>query len=542
MIGNTRARRYLLSTLSGLLLVLAFPYTGSLFFLSFVALVPLLLVEDVISRNKYRSGKVFWHAYLTFFIYNAGSTWWIWYASEAGAFLAFFLNSLIMAFVFMAYHYTKKFVGHKEGYLSLIFYWVAFEFIHYNWELSWPWLNFGNVFSRVPEIAQWYSYTGVLGGTAWILLLNLVIYRIFQNVLLKRETWRVQTPILYTSLLLLLLPVGTSLWMYFSYTERGKTSEVVAVQPNLDPYEVKFNVPVEEQVREILDLAEQKVGPETEFVVAPETALWQSFYEEDFRGLALYKNLTDYRDRWAGTSLFIGASTLRFFKKFHSRASRPYHDGPGYFESYNTSMLLDANNNVRFVHKSKLVLGVEKIPFSNYMPFLEKLAIDLDGGSGTLGIEDEPKIMRTSKTVFAPVVCYESIYGGFVAEQCRKGAQLIFIITNDGWWKDTPGYKQHMSFARLRAIENRRDVARSANTGVSCFINQRGDVIQKTGWWEKAVIKGKLRKNGNKTFYTRYGDVTGRSFTFVAVLLLIYMLARRFMKLSGIRPKGTKAP
>ena len=133
-------------------------------------------------------------------------------------------------------------------------------------------------------------------------------------------------------------------------------------------------------------------------------------------------------------------------------------------------------------------------------------------------------------TKIAPVVCYESVYGEWVTEQCRKGAEAIFVITNDGWWGDTPGYKQHMSFSRLRAIENRRWVVRSANTGISCFINQRGDVVSSTKWWVPASLKKTIRLNSEQTFYTMYGNVLGRSLGFVSVLLLLFTFVKRFKK------------
>jgi len=218
---------------------------------------------------------------------------------------------------------------------------------------------------------------------------------------------------------------------------------------------------------------------------------------------------------------------MKMFSKKNSRASLPTNSGM-FIERYNTSFLIDEANELSFVHKSKLVPGVEIIPFSNYFPFLEELSIENGGTSGSLGIEKEPKIFETEKFRFAPVICYESIYGEWVAEQCRKGADLICIATNDGWWGDTPGYKQHMSLARLRAIENRRCIVRSANTGISCFINQRGDVSQATSWWVSGVIKGNVALNNDITFYTKYGNVLGRSLSFVSVLLLIYTFVKRF--------------
>jgi apolipoprotein N-acyltransferase len=177
-----------------------------------------------------------------------------------------------------------------------------------------------------------------------------------------------------------------------------------------------------------------------------------------------------------------------------------------------------------------LVPGVEIIPFSKYLPFLEQLSIDNGGTTGSLAIEKEPQVLQTEGATISSLICYESICGGMLAEQCRKGSEAVFVITNDGWWGDTPGYKQHMSFSRLRAIESRRYVARAANTGISCIINQRGDVVQQTKWWVPAVLKGTIQKNKELTFYSRYGDIMGRSFVFVSAMLLLFTFVKFFKK------------
>lgn len=531
----SRRNRYLLSVLSGVLLAISFPYTGSAFPLVFVALIPLLLVEHQVYRHKYRPGKVLIHAYITFFIYNLGATYWIYYAKggEVGAILAYFLNGFLMALVFLFFHLMKKYIGQKEGYISLLFYWVGFEYIHYHWELSWPWLNFGNTFAIVPEIVQWYSYTGVLGGTLWVLLVNFIGFKIANNVVFGKESFKVQTPLIYLLAALIVIPSLLSIWSYSSYIEKKSPLEIVVTQPNVDPYTEKFSGNLEEQLNKFLDLADQKVTSQTQYVLAPETAISRMFDEEDFYASDTYKMLKERVQSWGGAALYLGASTYRIFDSINSRASRSLLDGPGYWESYNTSVTIESNNPPQFIHKSKLVLGVEKIPFSNIFPWLEQLSIDNGGTSGTLGVEDGPKVMQANGVVFAPSICYESVYGEFIAQQCRQGAEAIFIITNDGWWEDTPGHKQHHSFARLRAIENRRYVARSANTGISSVINQRGEVVQSTKYWEPAVIRETIQLNSEPTFYSIYGDVIGRSFTFVAALLLVYTFAkylRRFGK------------
>lgn len=529
MIRLQKKHRFLLSILSGILLVLSFPYTGSLTPLVFVALVPLLLVESYITTKRYRSRKVFTHAYITFFIYNVGATWWVWNADAGGAILAFLANSLLMSITFYFFHLTKKYVGSKEGYLSLLIYWIGFEYLHYHWEASWTWLTLGNTFSIHPSWVQWYSYSGALGGTFWILCINLLIYRVYQNLWIKGESWRIQTPLFIMAGFFFVVPMTISLITYYTYEEESNPYEVVAIQPNVDPYNEKFMRPPMEQLRDMGELMLQKASKTTDLIVAPETAIYGSFDEKDFKRLMYYPYLTSIQDQTNHASICIGASTVRYFDKKHSRSSRLQQNGE-YIEYYNTSIFLDENSEAQFVHKSKLVPGVESVPFSDIFPFLEDVAISNGGTSGTLGVEPHPKVFYDKNVKIAPVVCYESIYGGWVAGQCRSGAELIVISTNDGWWKDTPGYKQHCSFASLRAIENRRSIARSANTGTSCFVNQRGDILQPTDWWVKDVIKAKLNLNSEPTFYTTYGDVMGRSLAFVAALLLLFTFVKRFKK------------
>lgn len=514
-------------------MVISFPFTGSLTPLGFIAWVPLLLVEANIADKNYKSRKVFLHAYITFLIYNLGTTWWVVNASMEGAIMAFILNTLLMAIAFQLFHLTKKYVGSKEGYISLLIYWIAFEYFHYNWESSWPWLTFGNIFSIRTSWIQWYQYTGALGGTLWILIVNLLLFRTVQNVWIKGEKWRIQTPIFYVAAFALVLPISISLISYFNHEEKGRQIEVVAVQPNIDPYGEKFSTSVFSQLDKLFHLAESKVTSKTDLIVAPETAISASLDEDGFERTSLYKFIEEARKQLNGAVLYSGASTHLFSQTKLSNASIKLEGGPGYIEHYNSSLMMDDDGNLDIIHKSKLVPGVEKIPFSKHFKFLEDLSIDLGGTTGTLGVEKEPRIFKTKEFSFAPVVCYESIFGEFVTIQCRKGAELICIATNDGWWKDTPGYKQHMSFASLRAIENRRAVVRSANTGSSCFIDQKGEISQATDWWVPDVIKGKVQLNNELTFYTTYGNVMGRSFSFVAILLILFTFVKRFKKLVG---------
>ena len=123
-------------------------------------------------------------------------------------------------------------------------------------------------------------------------------------------------------------------------------------------------------------------------------------------------------------------------------------------------------------------------------------------------------------------VCYESVYGEYYTEYVRKGARAMTIITNDAWWGNTPGYRQHLSYASLRAIETRRAIARCANTGISAIISPSGEILQPTPWWKQAVIEGQIPLRDDLTFYVRHGDITGRVCTFLFILLLLALIVR----------------
>jgi len=203
-----------------------------------------------------------------------------------------------------------------------------------------------------------------------------------------------------------------------------------------------------------------------------------------------------------------------------------------YYESFNAAIQLDSTKKIPIYFKSKLVTGVEKMPYARYLHFLEKLTLKLGGTMRGWGTQNYRGVFFSAgdSTGVSPVICYESVYGEFVTGYVKNGASLIFVITNDGWWGDTPGYHQHAAYSSLRAIETRRSIARSANTGISCLINQRGEVLQKLGWWKRGALKGILNKNDEITFYVKNGDYIGRSACYMSLVIILLFLTRLIFK------------
>ena len=159
------------------------------------------------------------------------------------------------------------------------------------------------------------------------------------------------------------------------------------------------------------------------------------------------------------------------------------------------------------------------------------LEIDLGGVTGQLGWGREYKLFENDGVLIGPSICYEGLYGGYFSGFARSGAEVMALISNDGWWGNTTGHKRLFDFCRLRAIETRRAIARSANTGISGFISPTGSNIgNRLEWDEQGVLTAELELRTDKTIYTIYGDWIARISTFVAVLTLLYYVAYRIRK------------
>jgi apolipoprotein N-acyltransferase len=530
---------FLYSTLTGLLLWASWPDKG-ITPLIFIALVPLLYVSYYyVKHDVKRAGrKVFGHFYWSMLVWNSLTTWWIYNSTDVGSFVALGLNSLFMACVWQLFYIARKRLGLIAGYFSLIAFWIGFEYLHLNWEISWPWLTLGNVFATHPAYVQWYEFTGVLGGTLWVLATNFFCWALAKNLFMQ-ELARLLRSInslllFFVSAILISAPAIFSIWLYKRHVDNvGQPLNVVVVQPNIDPYNEKFSGNSDEQLAKMLRLASSVSDSSTDYIIFPETALPDGIWEEDLPGNRQIKTVESFIKAFPKATVIIGASTFRAYHNNEkpSVTARKYEDAKFYYDVYNTALQIDQRDSIKIYHKTRLVPGVEIMPYPKIFGFLEKFAIDLGGTSGSLGKQDTRDVFVSPAGVkAAPAICYESIYGGFMSGYMRNDAQFIAVITNDGWWKDTPGYRQHMSYARLRAIEFRKSVARAANTGVSCFINQRGDVIEKTSWWKDDVLKQTIYKNDIKTFYARHGDYLGRIFSIIAMVMLASLLIKLLMK------------
>ncbi len=524
--------KWFYALLSSVLLYLAWPpflFAPILFF----AIVPLLLLAEhlFLEQDSQSKRKLVAYTFVSFGLWNALSTWWIYNASPAGIIAAIILNGFLMSLPFFVYHQARNYFSKKTALLFFISSWMCYEYFHLNWDLSWPWLNLGNGFSELPEIIQWYEYTGTAGGTLWILLSNCILFLIIHPNEKQELSFDIRNnkKWAYAWIILLIAPVTFSIIRYVNYSEKINPCQIVIVQPNIDPYNEKFDaLPMHEQMERLYHLSDSLGEANTEFFIWPETAISNNLYEDELTNHPVIADIRLFLSKYKNGNVLTGANTYLQYERKETPTARLYRSGECCYDAFNTALQIENDALIQVYHKSKLVPGVEQMPYPQIFKFLEKYAVDLGGISGSLGKQDERTVFYTQSGIgAAPVICYESVYGEYMNEYVIKGAQFIAIVTNDGWWGNTPGYKQHASYARLRAIETRRSIARSANTGISSFINQRGDVISQSNWWTATALKKEINLNDDLTFYTVYGDYLSRISVFISGILFLFYTYKR---------------
>jgi len=479
-----------------------------------MAFVPLLQVAEHTTK---RIG-FFGYAFLAMLTWNAATTWWIWNSTDVGSIAAIIANSLLMCLPWWGYHIFKNKYGKRIGYFSLVTFWMLFEYVHLNWQLSWPWLTLGNVFATHPDWVQWYEYTGVSGGTVWVLIINILLFEIMLNR--KSATKKNQVQSIVSAMLALIVPLFFSVLLNPQKTVNRPVNNVIIVQPDIDPYQKFENLSVSRQIQQLITLSENKIDSFTQLVIWPETALSEGVVQNELQKSLLYKPVFDFVNRHPGITLLTGIESYKIYGTDKATATARKMDNGMYYDAFNSAVVIKADQPLQFYNKSKLVPGVESLPaFLNFMaPVFEKFGgttggYGRDTGSVAFHVAGNPYIT-------APIICYESIYGEYVAGYVKKGANLLTIITNDGWWGNTPGHKQHLQYARLRAIETRRFVARSANTGTSAVIDDAGNILTTQPWDTSAIIKYSIPTVSIATFYVKYGDYLFKIATVLALLLI----------------------
>jgi apolipoprotein N-acyltransferase len=429
-------------------------------------------------------------------------------------------------------------------YLNLFFFpfiWVAFEYFHAIGELSFPWLTLGNAFTTRLDKIQYIDITGVYGVSFWVCVLAALIYYLYSILKVKHTDNKIKITskkaiIIYAVIIIVyILP---NIYSYVNNCERNfsnniknKKLKVGIIQPNIDPW-AKWSAKLYEitndyalQIREI-----GKTNSELDLIIMPETITPYYFlelYNDDL--YRIIKNSVDSLN----IPVFMG---IPDFVRYGDSTIAPidakkYKSGERY-DVFNSSVLLEPGKEKTIQQKYskiRLVAGSERMPHQDKLVFLKDL-VKWGVGISSYQIGRDSTIFNLgAKAKFNCGICYESIYPDFISSFVDKGSEFIVIITNDGWWGKLPGTYQHSQYSVLRAIENRRWLVRSANTGVSGIIDPYGNYITETQVNERKSFIGEIGLSGEKTFYTKYGDVFAQSCYFFSIFLIVLSLGKKLV-------------
>jgi apolipoprotein N-acyltransferase len=511
--------------LQAVLLNLAWPPHQSTV-LVFAGLVPLFFLHRSHGVNP---AGIFLLSWLSFFLFHLLAAWWMYSSTVAGSLMAHMVNSFCMAAVLLGWSVMDRSLkaGPVLSFFILASFWISFEWLHHRWDIAWPWFTLGNVFSDRTSWIQWYSYTGVLGGSLWILGVNFLISEFIVKAIRYKPV--VGFPWGVAAIIIAVIPVIISSLMVLP-PQMKQSYNILIVQPDIDPVTEKFDqMSEEQQLGKAIGLLETVDLQHVDLVVLPETLLTQAINEDSLNQSFSLQRLKSAILSRSDAALVVGAYTRKPASEVPEEASVSPENGNAYV-LYNSALYL-SNDTVLVYHKSQLLPLVEKQPFSWVMAPFRNLIERSGGFFGSYGTRAEALEFGLGDTVnLFPVICFESVFGHRVRNRNNDKPAILVTLTNDGWWGSSGGYLQHLNYARLRSIENRMWNIRAANTGVSAIIDPHGNIVKQTNYGTEELLSAEVPAIKPGTFYAKYGDLMGIGAGISTFLLGIIHLINRLVK------------
>jgi apolipoprotein N-acyltransferase len=525
---------------SGLLLALSFP-PFPVFFASYFAFVFLLLGLEQVKNGEIKN--LFPRLYLTFFLYHLLSNWWISsFQEQTDPFLmasGFALDIFHPLFFMIPVYIYLKIRDNFSLRISILLFpviWTAWEYFHSLGEFSYPWLAVGNSQIYNFYFVQVADIFGVWGVTFLVLLINSIL---LLGYLEYKDSKKINKNLLISLIIILILPniYGFIRVNQFEHSKLLKSNEslkIAVIQPNINPWEKWSSGPIA-QIRYCFELQDSLYSIEKfDLSVLPETTILRisDEFNKDLK-LSFLQNWIDER----GVSLLSGFIHTEIYPEGAKRQLSARYDRYNdlWEESYNAAIMINPDDSTyKVYHKGKLTPFAERIPNLEYFSFLSNF-IQWGVGISSWGLGQDKFNLRFSnndkKAEIGSIICIESIYPHFCSEFTKLGAEILTIITNDAWYDATPGPRQHYLIAQMRAIENRRYIARSANSGVSGFISASGKSLKETKVMEREAIAMDVPKLKNLSIYVQIGDIFANLLMYLTLGLLFYVLIiKRFKK------------
>ena len=524
-----------LCVLSGTMLGFSFPpFPFGL--LACFGLVPWLIVLADIGEM----GKSLRYSYLTFVVFHIITLNWTGgyahmhdgYMMIAGA-VEMLVHPFFYFLLAAGYVLVRKHLGDRAGLAALPFLWVGYEYSHTLSEWSFPWLTIGNSQSYNLAGIQFISYTGVLGLSFWIVLINVLVFVLYSRV--AQEKWgpfsRKSILLCSAIIALYLLPDVYGGFVLTQNREPQKGITVGIVQANLDPWE-KWTSSGLETINLHLGLTRRLMHehPATDLVLWPETAI--PYYVLTQENAASLRYLRQRMDS-IGVPILSGLPQAVYYADATKAPPSAKHlPGTGErYDAFNAAAFFQPGvEEIPWYGKMKMVPIAERVPYADAFSFLDFLRWDVGIGGWQIGRDTLIFTERKTGARFNALICYESVYPEFVAAFVRKGAEFITLITIDSWWDKMSGAYQHQRFAVFRAIENRRWIARCAIGGISCYIDPFGHVYDATELFTQTTLSRAIGRSTALTFYTKNGDWVGRGSLAIGVLAVAASLGQKLIR------------
>lgn len=538
---DLRIKRTLLYIFAGLCLAFAFP-PFNVYTLYFLGIA--LLIYFVHSSQNLK--QVFFKSYFTFLTFELVTVSWISLSGLRegadkfmiiGGFFTMVIHSALLTLPLVLYYFTRKAFVKKIKSLTVFtlpFIWVTIEYLYALPEVSFPWLTAGNAFTTALNKIQFIEITGVYGISFWALIISSILFLLLQTAMSNRDTIsslfkkRKVYVLIIIAAILFFIPdfysVLTRSNARFSNNFLEGKIKVSIVQPNVNPWK-KWGAKQMDLVSDYVSLIEQSDStyPKSNLIIFPETAtpfyLLDNYYADKYD---VIKSLIDS----INTPLLIGTPDLFYYNdsiKAKTDSKENKSSGQKY-DTFNSVVLINPGEE-KISHqkyaKIKLVIASERMPYQERLLFLKDI-IRWSVGISSFQIGWDTTIFHLKNgTKFNSAICYESIYPEFFSSFSKKGAEFSVIITNDGWWGKLFGTHQHNQFAVLRAIENRRWIARCANTGISCTIDAYGNLHNPTAINEKMILNDYVGTNSNITVYAQNPYLFPNTLLSITVIIFI---------------------
>lgn len=531
MFKNSNKKLFLPILTAGIFYSFSFPPIDLYYLIcfSFVLLIDVILNSSGIKQTIFRSYSVFFVASLIGVSWiglsgmreNADS-----FLIAGGIFVVlvyplFFVLPSVLFFLL-----NKNFSSSEKKILPLLsfpFLWTGFEYLQTFGQINFPWLFAGNSQSYNLSKIQFAEYTGMFGVSFWICLMSVLLFILFKNIRSSEVKLNRKNIIAAISILVIFfLPDLFNQLNNNIYPETGKL-KLGIVQPNINPWTKwagKRQDLIPGYIEQIKSIKSEH--PDVSLIILPETALPYYFRERIFEErLSQIVNACDSLE----TPLLIGTPDLVYYEdqSLAPEDAKIMKSSGLKYDTYNSAVLFEPGiepDDFQKHQKIKLVIGSERMPYQEILSFTKSI-ISWGVGLSSWQIGNDTNIFTLpGEEKFNTAVCYESVYPEFFADFVNKGAEFSVIITNDGWWGKFFGTYQHNRFAVFRAIENRRWIARCANTGISDFIDPKGNFYLETEINEKASLIHEVGLINKKTFYTENGDVFSRGCLIISLLFL----------------------